>query len=408
MKILFVTHYFLPEVGAPQTRISDLAGHWSRIGSQVTILTGMPNHPTGIIPDDYRNVARRIERSDEYKVVRTWLYATPNQGFARRTLGHLSFMLSSVVLGNRSVGSADVVVVSSPTFFSIGSAWVLAKLKRAKFVIEIRDLWPAVFVDLGVLTFRPLISLLKHLELAAYRAADGIVVVTHSFADNIEARGIPREKITVIANGAETDVFSPPTVSPAKRSQLGAKPDETIITYMGAHGISQGLQVVVEAAKILKEHPFHFAFIGEGADKERISEMATKLGLTNVSMLASVPRNQVPGIIAASDICLVPLRDLPLFSTFIPSKMFEFLAMEKAVIGGLRGEAADILTEAGGCVVEPENPHQLAEAILRLALDPQLRESMGKKGGAFVRGNFNRRELAERYHRLLQSLVFAS
>src|SRR3984957_9469376 len=152
MRTLIVTHYFPPETGAPQARLSELAATWAGDGDQVTVLTGMPNHPTGVLPPEYRGAVRRRERRQGYRVLRTWLYATPNEGVARKTLSHLSFMASSVLLGGLASGPADTVVVSSPTFFSIGSAWLLARLKQARFVVEIRDLWPAIFVELGVLT----------------------------------------------------------------------------------------------------------------------------------------------------------------------------------------------------------------------------------------------------------------
>src|ERR1700759_706548 len=164
MRILIVTHYFPPETGAPQARLSALAATWASDGDDVTVLTGMLNHPTGVLPPQYRRAVRRRERADGYRVLRTWLYATPNEGVARKTLGHLSFMLSSVLLGAWASGPADVVVVSSPPFFSILSGWVLARLKRARFVLEVRDLWPAIFVELGVLTNRRVIWLLERLE----------------------------------------------------------------------------------------------------------------------------------------------------------------------------------------------------------------------------------------------------
>ena len=171
MRILVVTHYFPPETGAPQARLSALAAAWAADGDTVTVLTGMPNHPTGVLPPHYRGAIARRERRDGYRVLRTWLYATPNEGMARKTLGHLSFVVSSVVLGGRGSGRADTVVVSSPTFFSIGSAWLLARMKGARLVVEVRDLWPAIFTELGVLTNRRIISLLERLELAAYHAA---------------------------------------------------------------------------------------------------------------------------------------------------------------------------------------------------------------------------------------------
>ena len=163
MKILIVTHYFPPEIGAPQARLSDFARMWADAGHEVTVLTGMPNHPTGVVPPQYHRRLRVIERSDGYRIVRTWLYATPNEGIVKKTLGHLSFMVSSVILGWRRVGRPDVVVVSSPTFFAIGSAWLIARTKRARFVVEVRDLWPAIFVQLGVLTNRYAIAVLERL-----------------------------------------------------------------------------------------------------------------------------------------------------------------------------------------------------------------------------------------------------
>ena len=178
MRTLLVTHYFPPEIGAPQARLSELARAWADAGDDVTVLTGMPNHPIGVVPSAYRRRLRVVERVDGYGIVRTWLYATPNEGFIKKTIGHLSFMVTSVLLGARCAGAADVVVVSSPTFFSIFGAWAIAKLKRAPLVIDVRDLWPAIFVELGVLTNRHLIAILEWWELWAYRQAAEVVVVS--------------------------------------------------------------------------------------------------------------------------------------------------------------------------------------------------------------------------------------
>ena len=196
MRILLVTHYFPRETGAPQARLSAMARAWAADGDTVTVLTGMPNHPTGVIPPEYRRVIRRQELRDGYRVLRTWLYATPNEGVARKTLGHLSFMATCVLLGARRSGRADVVVVSSPTFFSIGAAWALARIKRARLVVEIRDLWPAIFTELGVLTNRRIIRVLECLELAAYAAADEVVVVSEGFRDNLIGRGVHPRRST--------------------------------------------------------------------------------------------------------------------------------------------------------------------------------------------------------------------
>ena len=242
MRILLVTHYFPPETGAPQARLSALAATWAADGDTVTVLTGMPNHPTGVVPAQYRGAIRRRERRDGYRVLRTWVYATPNQGIARKTLGHLSFMISSVLLGWRPSGRADVVVVSSPTFFSIGAAWLLARLKGARLVVEVRDLWPAIFVELGVLTSRGLIGLLERLELAAYAAADAVVVVSDGFRANLIGRGVPPGKVHTIRNGVTLGQFNPDSAaSPAVRARLGARPGDCLVLYLGTHGISQAL-----------------------------------------------------------------------------------------------------------------------------------------------------------------------
>ena len=254
---------------------------------------------------------------------------------ARKTIGHLSFMITSVLLGWRASGPADVVVVSSPTFFSIGAGWLLARLKRARLVVEVRDLWPAIFTELGVLTNRPVIRLLERLELAAYAAADTVIVVSDGFRANLIGRGVPADKVHTIRNGVNlARVRSRGQGGPGLRARLGAGPDDCLVLYAGTHGISQGLTSVADAAARLAGKPIRFAFVGEGADKRRLQNRIAELGLRNVTLLPSVPHDQVPALLAAADICLVPLRDVPLFSSFIPSKMFECLAAGRARGGG--------------------------------------------------------------------------
>jgi glycosyltransferase involved in cell wall biosynthesis len=413
MRILIVTHYFPPEAGAPQARLSGLAATWAAAGDDVTVLTGMPNHPTGVLPPSYRRAVLRRERCDGYRVVRSWLYATPNEGVARKTLGHLSFMASSVLLGWRASGPADVVVVSSPTFFSILSGWLLARLKRARFVVEIRDLWPAIFVQLGVLTNRRVIWLLERLELAAYAAADQVVVVSEGFRSDLIRRGVPSEKVHAIRNGVDLVRFTPAMASSGERhelrARLGAGPEDCLVLYAGTHGISQGLSTIADAAALL-DHAggaIRFAFVGDGADKKRLERRVARLGLRNVVLLPGVPSAEMPALLAAADVCLVPLRKVPLFATFIPSKMFECLAAGKAVIGSVTGEAAQVLAEAGAAVVPPEDSGSLAAAIAALAADPQLRAELGRLGRAFVERGYDRAALALEYRKILDLDPFA-
>ena len=402
MRVLVMCHYFPPEIGAPQARLSELARAWAAAGDEVTVITGMPNHPTGVVPEGYRRRIRMEEAVDGYRMVRTWLYATPNTGMAKKTLGHLSFMVSSLLLGLRLAGRAEVVVVSSPTFFSVFSAWALARLRRAALVVEVRDLWPAIFVELGVLKNRRVIRLLEALELAAYRAAAVVVVVTEGFRDDLVRRGVPASKVHVIPNGADLERFTEEVAgSDAARAELGAGPRDTLVLYIGAHGISHGLEAVADAAAKLAGEAIHFAFVGEGAHKERLAARVRELGLTNVTMHPGVARDEVTRLLAAADICLVPLRDVPLFSSFIPSKMFEYMAASKAVVGSVRGEPARILEAAGAVVVEPEDSGALADAVRDLAAAPDRRAAMGDQGRGYVAEHFDRAKLAERYRALL-------
>jgi glycosyltransferase involved in cell wall biosynthesis len=408
MKVLLITHYFPPEIGAPQARLSEFARSWAEDGHDVTVLTGMPNHPTGIVPDAYRGALLRRERVDGYRILRTWLYATPNEGFVRKIFGHLSFMLTAVLLGTGKVGRQDVVVASSPTFFSLFSAWFIARVKRARFVVEVRDLWPAIFVELGVLTNRTAIRLLERLELRVYRAADHVVLVSEGFRDVLEERGVPAGKLSVIRNGVDLERFGTHTPrTDEARARLGARsPDDVVVLYLGAHGISHGLTAVADAAAELQDHPqIRFAFVGEGAAKADLQTRIDQLGLDNVVTLPGVPREQVPELLAAADICLAPLRDVPLFSTFIPSKIFEYLGSSRTVIGSLRGEPARILEEAGAVVVEPERPEALADAVRTLAADAERRQTMGAKGRRYVEANFDRRQLAAQYTDLFRTIT---
>jgi hypothetical protein len=400
MQTLLVTHYFPPEIGAPQARLSELARAWAQAGDDVTVLTGLPNHPTGVVPPEYRHRLRALESVDGYHVVRTWLYATPNEGFIKKTIGHLSFMVTSVLSDARRAGHADVVVVSSPTFFSIFGAWAIAKRKRAPLVIDVRDLWPAIFVELGVLTNRRLIKLLERWELWAYGQASEVVVVSEGFRQDLIRRGVPPAKVTTICNGADVDRFSPGVDPAPGRRRLGAADGEVLALYLGTHGLSHGLDTVVQAAPLVvgaRSVPVRIALVGEGAKRSALMAQADRMGVTNLTMHRGVPREEVPELLAAADICLVPLRDVPLLSSFIPSKIFEYFAAGKAVIGALRGEAAAILREAGALVVEPGDPAALAGAITELARDPDRRAAMGAEARQYVIEHFDRRQLATQY-----------
>lgn len=395
-----VCHYFAPEIGAPQARLSEMSKTWASLGHDVEVLTGMPNHPTGVIHPEFKGKARVDEERDGYRVLRTWLYATANEGVARKTLGHLSFMLTGIMQGWGKLSRPEVVVVSSPTFFSIFTAWVFSKRWRVPLVVEVRDLWPGIFVELGVLKQRQVIWVLERLELAAYSSATAVVVVSEGFKADLVRRGVPESKVSVITNGVDLDRFEPGPAIPAVRASLGAENNEVLVVYIGAHGISQGLSSVLDAARLF-DPGVKLAFVGEGAQKAMLEESVAATPMNNVSFSPGVPREQVLDILRSADILLVPLRDVPLFTTFIPSKMFEFLSAEACVVGSVAGEAAQILLAAGAVVVKPEDSAQLAQAVNSLAANPDRRTLQGQLGRKYVAKHYNRDLLAKRYLKVL-------
>jgi glycosyltransferase involved in cell wall biosynthesis len=406
VRIAYVSHYFVPEIAAPSVRLRGFGRHWAASGHQVTVLTGFPNHPTGVIPPEYRGRLMQRERIDGICVVRSWLYATPNRGFALKTLGHLSFMVTAVALGLPRLGPVDVVIASSPTFFTAISAWFISRIRRVPMVFEVRDLWPAVFVDLGVLKNQMLINALEAVELFLYRQAAAVVPVTEAFRRAIIQRGIPAEKVHVIPNGADIETFRPDVDGRPMRERLGLQ-DKFVVSYTGSHGISHGLSSVLDAAALHRDRSdIVYLLVGEGAEKEVLQAKRDHLGLENVHMLPHQPQELMPQLYAASDVCLVPLRDVPIFETFVPSKLFEILAMGRPIIGSVRGEARSILERSGGALlVPPEDPAALASAIDTLQTDPARRAAMGQSGRAFLEANYSHAALADRYLEVLRGVV---
>ena len=405
MRIALLCHYFHPEIGAPSARLHSLARDFRALGHEVVVVTGFPNHPTGVISEKYRGRCMADEEMDGVRVLRNWLYATPNEGFVRKTLSHLSFMVTAVLLGAPRMGKVDVIVVSSPTFFAVISAWIISIFKRVPFVFEVRDLWPAVFVELGVLRNRWLIAALERLEMFLYARSAAVVTVTHSFEKALVRRGLPPGKVSTITNGVILEDFVPGEGDPALRRELQAE-GKFIALYIGAHGISQGLTAILRAARELAvDREILFLFVGEGAEKRKLQALAREWALPNVHFLDAQPREAVAGFYRIADVCFIPLRNIPLFDSFIPSKMFEIMSCARPIIGSVRGEAASILEESGSSVVVgPEDSGAIAAALVRLKADPGVRREMGERGRRFVSTRYQRRALAQRYVEILENV----
>lgn len=407
MKILLISHYFPPEIGAPSARLFEMAKHWVNEGNEVKVLTCFPNHPTGIIPEEYSGMNVMLEEIEGIKVYRTYTYATPNEGFIKKTLGHISFMFSSFVQGRKRIGEFDVIVVSSPTFFSVFSAYAYSLTRRKPWVLEVRDLWPAALVELDILKNKTVIKILERLELFFYKRAKKVVLVTDSFKENLIHRGIDERKLEVVKNGVNPNNFkNNPNLKNAMKKKWNLE-NKFIVLYIGAHGISQALDKVIDAAKELKGiDDIQFVFVGEGAKKKELIEKTKKENVSNVMFIGGQKKSEVESFYNMADVGIVSLRDIQLFQTFIPSKMFEILSTETPLIAAVAGESKDILESSGGAiVVPPENPIKLKEQIIYLRDNRNVGEEMGRKGREFVTQYYSRKNLARKYLEILKNVL---
>jgi glycosyltransferase involved in cell wall biosynthesis len=412
MRLWVICQYYPPETGAPSARISGLAQSWQQAGAEVTVLTGIPNHPDGVVPPAYRGRPLFYEENLQgIRVWRHWLVVAANKGKLRRLINQLSFAASVLFKNLRSAERPDVVVASSPAFFCVISGWLLARRHGAKFVFEVRDLWPAIFVQMGILRRGLILKLLEKLEMFLYRRADLIVTVTRSFAGAIARRGIDPGKIAVIFNGV-SDADYARAMTPRQdggagrlRAQLRVGPLTKIVLYIGNHGEAQALTQIIDAARLLvRRSDIVFLMVGEGADKARLTQYAR--GVPNVQFLPSVPHGEVWAYYAGADINLVCLKSIPDFDMFIPSKMFEIMAAESAAVAGLRGEGAAIMQDSGSALVVPsEDAEAMAGAIETLADDPARRGRMAQAGRAYVAQHFLHSRLAAQYLELLKKVV---
>ncbi len=411
LNILYVSQYFPPEMGAPAARAAELAHHWSQSGHQVSILTGFPNHPTGIVPPVWRSRLRRLtyyEKVGDVDVFRTWLWPLPNRKSHERIRNYASFCISAALRG-LTIPRPDVVIATSPQLLVALAGWWIAFSRQLPFIFEVRDLWPESLSAVGVgaegsLLHRTLSGIARFL----YDRADLIVVVTPAFKQRLEEDWrVPGDKISVVENGVETEAFSPARCDVIRdvRQQIGAN-DKFLVSYIGTMGNAHGLETVLDAASRLQhQNPeILFLLLGEGAEKQRLMTLAHSRGLENVRFRDQEPREKIPLFISASDACLVLLKKTDVFKTVIPTKMLEFMSCSRPLILGVEGQAREIVEAAGaGISIEPENSEALANAIQWLKSNPEAAVSMGQTGRDYILKNFSRASTETKYIDVLKN-----
>jgi glycosyltransferase involved in cell wall biosynthesis len=394
MHVLFLTHYFPPEVNAPASRTFEHGRRWVAAGHRVTVITCAPNCPTGVVFEGYRNAWRAEEELGGMRVIRVWSYLSANKGFAKRSLNFLSYLATAVwcALWLRRV---DVVVATSPQFFC-GWAGVLCHwLRRWPFVLEIRDIWPESIVAVGAMKRSLTMRVLEWLELRMYAAADHIVTVGDGYRDQLHERRVPPEKISVVPNGVDLQQFQPQPPDAALRAQWNGT-NRFVCAYVGTIGMAHGLEVVLKAAAQLKAQgrdDVQFWIVGDGAERAALEHQARRQQLENVTFTGLIPKQQVDAVLASCDACLVHLRGTELFGTVIPSKVFEMLAMQVPIIMGVRGQAQQIvLSASGGVAMTPDDPQSLLDGLAEVA----AHRERYTRGRGYVGQHFDRGQLAQR------------
>lgn len=407
VRILYVSQYFPPEAGAPSARVHELAKAWVAGGHEVTVLTAFPHHPTGIKRKEDHGVITRRETVDGIDVIRTYVYAAPNQGTGKRMLSYASFMTSAAVLGPLRAKRPDVVIATSPQLLCGAAGWAVARALRAPFVFEVRDLWPETILAIDALPDSFVVRRLRGLSRFLYEHCDQLVTVGEGYKKKIcELYGVDPGRIEVVHNGIDTSTFVPGVRDNEIRREYGWG-DRFVALYLGTHGMCHGLDRVIESAAALRDRTdILIAFVGEGAEKGAIKAQASRLGLTNVQFIDQQPKARVPLFYAACDLGLVTLRNTDLFQEVLPSKIFEYLGMERPILVSVDGEARRLVeASGGGRFVPPENVPAMTQAILDAHRDRDAMADAGRRARAYVLEHFDRTALAARYLGILDRVA---
>ena len=404
MKILFLTHYFPPEGNAPASRTFENCRRWVAAGHEVTVVTGVPNVPAGVVYEGYSNKLWQREEIEGVDVVRLWTYIAANKGTAKRIANYVSYLITSLNAG-LILPRPDVIISTSPQFFCGLSGMLVGRTRGLKRVLEIRDIWPESITAVGAMRQNPALRALEYVERFMYRSADLVVTVGRGYRDKLIERGVAPERIEVVTNGADLSLFQPGPADPQLRQRLGLG-ERFTVAYVGTIGMAAGLQVAVRAAQKLRDEgddSIRILLVGDGAERQDLLQAAEDLPA--LLLPGRMAKAEIPALLRSVDGCFIHLRDTPLFKTVLPSKLFEAFAMEKPVILGVDGDARAILEAAeAGLYMQPEREDELIAHIRALQNDAKLCATMGANGRVAVEQTFNRDALAHDYLQILERL----
>ena len=394
MRILFITDSFPPEVNAPATRTYEHIKEWQKKGVEVTVITCVPNSPHGKPYKGYVNKLYQKHDFNGIETIRVWSYMTSHScGFVKRVLDFASFSIMAFLVG--VFQKHDIIIATSPQFFTTWTAFGISKLRRKPWIFELRDLWPESIKSVGVMKDGPLFHLLERIELFLYKDATKVVAVTEAFKTNLISRGIEKDKIEVVTNGSNLELFFPRPKDMILVNELVLR-DKFVVGYIGTHGLSHSLDFIINTISKIEDKDIHFLFICDGIMKKKMIDMSNDFHLKNVTYLDSVAKEKVPEYLSIIDVSLVPLKKVDNFKTVIPSKIFEASAMKKPTLLGVEGQAQEIIEKYGaGLCFEPENEKDLIEKLMILKNDKQVYEDC-QNGCEKLADAFDRKRLASK------------
>ena len=406
MHILFITDNFPPESNAPANRTFEHAREWVKKGHKVTVVTCAPNFPDGKLHKGYKNNLISKETIENINVWRVKTYITPNEGFFKRSLDYVSFMFSSSIFG-LFTKNVDIIIGTSPQFFTVISSWFLSKVKRVPFVFELRDIWPASITAVGAMKQNFVIKLFEKIELFLYDEAKLIISVTESFKDDLEKRGVKREKIKVIHNGVALKRFNKKSNQDNTYIEKFNLEDKFIVGYIGTLGLAHSIEnILLAAERTLENKNIKFVLVGNGAERNKLKKIIEKRKLTNVLMIPNQPREKITKLWSICDVSIVNLKNTPLFRTVIPSKIFESMGSGLPIIICVpKGEATKIIESTNsGIAIEPENPKLLSDSILSIYNDKDLYDQLASNS-AIASKHYDRKTLALKMLQHLEDLL---
>ena len=405
MRLLILTQYFPPEVGAPQNRLFELAVRLSKLGVEITVLTAMPNYPKMVIHEKYIGKSYTYEEMEGLKIHRSYIYVSKDRSILKRLLNYFSFVFSSLKVGLTKTGKYDFILCESPPLFLGISAFLLAKRKNAKLIFNVSDLWPESAEKLGLVTNKAFLKISTWLEEFIYKKSAFVTGQTQGIVANIKNR-FPNKTVYWLPNGVDLSYYDPSKYNSDWRSSHNFLSDDFIFLYGGIIGHAQGLEVILNAANILRYNSkIKFILLGDGPEKERLIKISTHLNLKNIYFYDPVSKLEMPNVVSACTATIVPLKRLDLFKGAIPSKIFESLAMKKPILLGVEGEAKELFIEEGKCGLffTPESETELAAVILKMVDNPSLVEELGENARKYVDQKFNRNIIADDFYRQLKN-----